>query len=281
MTNFSLKPGVDNYAVMGHPVAHSKSPRIHIAFAGQTRQTLHYQAIEVAYGGFNEALTEFQGLGGMGLNVTVPFKRDAQAASDQLTERARRAHAVNTLWFDKDGRRCGDTTDGIGLVRDLTANLGINLHGGRILILGAGGAVRGVLDPLFDAGSGYIVIANRTVENAVKLAGMFSDRGEILACSYANLPAMQFHLVINGTSASLQGQVPPLPDTVLKANTICYDMMYADVATPFVQWARDRAAGAVYDGLGMLVEQAAVSFEIWRSIRPETKPVIEMLRKQG
>jgi shikimate dehydrogenase len=280
-SDFSLKPLVDNYAVVGNPVAHSKSPQIHAAFARQTRQELSYQAIEVNEGQFNEALTEFQDRGGKGLNITVPFKRDAWSASDHLTERARRAQAVNTLWFGDDNCRHGDTTDGIGLVCDLTVNHGINLAGSRILILGAGGAIRGVLDPLFDTEPESITIANRTVESAQTLADAFSERGEITACSYADLSATQFNLIVNGTSASLQGEVPPVPDSVLTSDPICYDLMYADDDTPFMQWARVKEISEVHDGLGMLVEQAAASFEIWRGIKPETKPVIEMLRKDN
>ena len=279
MAGHSLKPGVDNYAVMGNPVTHSKSPLIHTAFAVQTGQHLYYQAIEVEKGRFAEALSEFQDLGGMGVNITLPFKGDACIAADHFSERARRAGAVNTLWF-RDGHRFGDTTDGAGLVRDLIHNQGIDLQDSRILILGAGGAVRGIIDTLFDAGPECIVIANRTLESAQVLAAQFSDRGKISACSYAGLSTVQFHLIINGTSASLQGQVPPIPDTVLMPGSVCYDLMYGDSMTPFAQWARERGAGAVFDGLGMLVEQAALSFEIWRGIRPETRPVIEMLRNQ-
>jgi shikimate dehydrogenase len=281
ISDFSLKPLFDNYAVVGNPVAHSKSPQIHAAFARQTRQDLYYQAIEIEKGRFTEFLAEFQDRGGKGLNITVPFKGDAWSASDHLTERARRAQAVNTLWFDDDNFRFGDTTDGIGLVRDLMVNHGINLAGFRILILGAGGAIRGVLDPLFDAEPESITITNRTVERARTLADAFLDRGEITACSYADLSSMQFNLIINGTSASLQGEVPPIPDSLLVNDPICYDLMYADDDTPFMQWARAKENSEVYDGLGMLVEQAAASFEIWRGIKPETKPVIEMLKKDN
>ena len=280
-SDFSLKPSVDNYAVVGNPVAHSKSPQIHAAFARQTRQELCYQAIEVDKGRFAEVLAEFEERGGKGLNITVPFKGDAWSASNHLTERARRAQAVNTLWFGDDSYRYGDTTDGTGLVRDLAVNHGINMLGIRILILGAGGAIRGVLDPLFDAEPASIIIANRTVERARILADAFSDRGEITACSYADLSTMQFNLIINGTSASLQGEVPPIPDSVLSSDPICYDLMYADDDTPFMQWARVREVSEIHDGLGMLVEQAAASFEIWRGIWPETKAVIKMLRKDS
>lgn len=278
MAAFILKPDLDNYAVMGNPVAHSKSPQIHAAFARQTGQALHYQAILVDKTGFAEALDVFQQQGGKGLNITVPFKAEACAAADRLTRRAQRARAVNTLWFE-NGKRQGDTTDGTGLMADLKSNHDISIAGREILILGAGGAVRGILDPLFDERPAHIVIANRTLARAEELAQVFSDRGRICSCDYESLRGQQFHLVINGTSASLQGQVPPLPDDLLHPGACCYDMMYADVDTVFVSWAKARHAARALDGLGMLVEQAAESFLIWRGVRPDTRPVIEMLRK--
>jgi shikimate dehydrogenase len=277
--NFSLKPGVDNYCVMGNPVAHSKSPQIHTAFAQQTGQQIHYQAILVEQGKFSQALDAFQKQGGRGLNITVPFKEDAWKASGSLTMRAERAGAVNTLWFDENGKRYGDTTDGIGLVRDLTINHNIAVSGKEILVLGAGGAVRGILDPLFDQHPARIVIANRTISRAEELGKAFSDRGELIAVNYDYLNGQQFDLVINGTSASLQGTVPPLPADILRAGACCYDMMYANADTPFVGWARNHHAAHAFDGIGMLVEQAAESFYIWRGVRPETRPVIQMLRQ--
>ena len=281
MQNFNLIAGVDNYCVMGNPIAHSKSPQIHAAFARQTGQQIQYLAILVEQNGFNSALLEFQKQGGKGLNITVPFKEEAWRVAESLTTRAERAHAVNTLWFDKKGKRYGDTTDGIGLIRDITINHNIDINSQEVLILGAGGAVRGILDPLFDHCPARVVIANRTVARAEELASAFSDRGELTATGYDALKKHQFDLVINGTSASLQGTVPPLHADILRSGTCCYDMMYANTDTPFVTWARNNHASQVFDGTGMLVEQAAESFYIWRGVRPDTVPVITMLRTPG
>ena len=278
--SFSLIPGVDNYCVMGNPVQHSKSPQIHAAFARQTGQNIQYQAILVEEGKFPDALAAFQDQGGMGLNITIPFKRVAWEIADYLSAAAKRAQAVNTLWFDQSGKRLGDTTDGTGLIRDLVGNQGISLAGEEVLILGAGGAVRGILDPLFDQVPARVVIVNRTISRAEELADAFSDRGNIRACRYDELPGQQFRYVINGTAASLQGEIPPLPDNLLEKDAICYDMMYASDDTVFTRWANSHGAARAYDGLGMLVEQAAESFYIWRGIRPQTRPVIEMLRQQ-
>lgn len=279
MRNFDLKSGVDNYCVMGNPVTHSKSPLIHAAFAAQTGQKIHYQKIHVEPGEFAETLDEFQELGGKGLNITIPFKEDAWRAADILTDQANRAGAVNTLWFDQGGRRHGDTTDGRGLITDITVNHNVRIAGSEVLVLGAGGAVRGIIDPLFDQKPARIVIVNRTVSRAEDLARSFSDRGELIACGYEHIGKQKFSLVINGTAASLQGTIPPLPDDLLRPAACCYDMMYADTDTPFVTWARLHGAAKALDGFGMLVEQAAESFLIWRGIRPDTGPVIEMLRR--
>lgn len=279
MAGFKLIPGADNYGVMGNPIAHSKSPQIHTAFARQTGEPVVYQAILVDLAGFPAALADFQRLGGKGLNITVPFKEAAWQLATVLTGRAERARAVNTLWFDRAGKRHGDTTDGIGLIRDLIMNHDIQLAGKEVLVLGAGGAVRGILDPLCDQEPERVVIANRTVSRAIELARLFADRGEIAACGYESLQGQRFHLVINGTSASLQESVPPLPDDLLLPDACCYDMMYAEIDTAFVSWARARHAAKALDGIGMLVEQAAESFHIWRGVRPETRPVIAMLRE--
>lgn len=278
LQTFSLKPGVDNYCVMGNPVQHSKSPLIHAAFARQTGQNIHYQAILVKEGKFSDALAAFQQQGGKGLNITIPFKQDAWELADRLSPAAVRARAVNTLWFDENGNRFGDTTDGTGLVRDLVENHGISLAGEEILILGAGGAVRGILDPLFDQNPARIVIANRTIARAEELADVFSDRGDFTACGYDDLQGQRFNYVINGTAASLHGEVPPLPEDLLATNAFCYDLMYANEDTVFIKWSKLHGTDRAFDGLGMLVEQAAESFLIWRGIRPDTGPVIEMLR---
>jgi shikimate dehydrogenase len=276
--NIHLDSSIDNYAVMGNPVAHSKSPQIHTAFAEQTRQRIFYQAIQVDDGRFKAALKEFQAEGGKGLNITVPFKGDAWEVSEGRSNRAERALAVNTISFDDAGKIMGDNTDGIGLVRDLTINKDIAIKDKDILILGAGGAVRGILDPLFDEHPDRVVIANRTVSRAEKLADIFSDRGDISACGFDELAGSSFDIVINGTSASLQGEVPPLPEGLLNDNACCYDMMYSMSDTPFVLWAKTHGASIASDGLGMLVEQAAESFFIWRGLRPETGSVIDLLK---
>jgi shikimate dehydrogenase len=273
---------IDHYAVMGNPVAHSKSPIIHAAFAGQTGQALQYKAILVGTnktGEFAQAVQAFQAAGGKGLNITVPFKQTAWALANIRLERAERAGAVNTLWFDEQRRCIGDNTDGIGLVRDLTQNHGYQIEGQRVLILGAGGAVRGVLAPLLAAKPSQCVIANRTVSKAETLAKLFAPLGNITASTYNALQSKSFDLIINGTSASLQGELPPLPGGLLAEDGWGYDMMYAGTPTLFVQWAQEQGAVAL-DGLGMLVEQAAESFYLWRSVKPDTAPVIQKVREQ-
>jgi shikimate dehydrogenase len=269
---------IDHYAVMGNPISHSKSPLIHAAFAEQTGQALEYNTILVELEDFEQAVQRFQTLGGKGLNITVPLKEAAWAFADQRSERAELAGAVNTLWFDEQGQCCAENTDGVGLVRDLTDNHAYQIAGKRLLILGAGGAVRGVLEPLLKAAPQNCVIANRTVSKAEALAELFSGHGNIKASSYEALQGQSFDLIINGTSASLQGKLPPLPEGLLNKGGWCYDMMYANTATTFMQWAKAQGATGVLDGLGMLVEQAAESFYIWRGIRPETGAVIRKLR---
>ncbi|AKH68142.1 shikimate dehydrogenase [Spongiibacter sp. IMCC21906] len=269
----------DQYAVFGNPVKHSKSPPIHAAFAEQTGQELHYRAHKVEIGRFAEAAKQFFEHGGKGLNITVPFKLDAFEFADDLSDRARRAGAVNTLALEENGRIYGDNTDGIGMVRDIQQNLGWELHNQRILVLGAGGAVRGILGPLLKQRPKHILIANRTVEKASRLAEQFADLGEVNGCSFSDLAGGQFDLIINGTSTSMSGELPPLPSFILSNEGCAYDMMYSDQPTPFMSWAASETAWAVSDGLGMLVEQAAESFCIWRGVRPDTKPVMEMLRQ--
>ena len=277
--NMKLEPSVDNYCVMGNPVAHSRSPQIHAAFAEQTQQNIFYQAIQVDDGKFKTAIKEFQAQGGKGLNITVPFKGEAWEISENRSNRAERALAVNTISFDDAGNIIGDNTDGVGLICDLTINNDISIKDKDILILGAGGAVRGILDPLFDSKAGRITIANRTVSRAEELAEKFSDRADISACGYDELAGSSFDIIINGTSASLQGEVPPLPENLLNDNACCYDMMYSKSDTPFVSWAKAHGAIKAFDGLGMLVEQAAESFFIWRGVRPDTSNIIQLLRE--
>ncbi len=269
---------VDRYAVFGNPVRHSKSPWIHAAFAAQTDQQLQYRAVLVEEGGFAAAADAFFGAGGLGLNVTVPFKTDACDYANELTPRAQVAGAVNTLARRDDGSILGDNTDGVGLVRDMVANLGWQIRGRQVAILGAGGAVRGVLEPLLREQPASLLIVNRTADKALSLAGEFAGLGALEAGGYPLLEGRQFDLVINGTSASLAGELPDLPDGLLNEKSCCYDMMYAPEPTAFMRWAAQHTAWAVSDGLGMLVEQAAESFYLWRGERPQTGPVLAELR---
>lgn len=268
----------DRYAVVGNPISHSKSPLIHAEFARQTGQNLAYEAILAPLDGFAETVRKFQAEGGKGLNVTVPFKREAWRLATRLTERARLAEAVNTLRFEVDGAILGDNTDGAGLTRDIRENLGIDIEGRRVLLMGAGGAARGVLLPLLEHKPGELTIANRTPEKAVELARHFAPYGQVEGGDYARLAGRQFDIVINATSSSLSDALPPLPRGVFAEGALAYDMMYGKGLTPFLQFAQDNGAAHLSDGLGMLVEQAAESFLLWRGVRPETAPVITLLK---
>ncbi|WP_018403249.1 shikimate dehydrogenase [Marinobacter gelidimuriae] len=269
----------DLYAVIGHPISHSKSPRIHSLFASQTGEALEYTAIQAPLDGFENTVTEFFARGGKGLNVTVPFKEAAWQMAGRHSARALKAGAANTLYQD-NGVLVADNTDGAGLVQDLLHNHQVALNGTRVLILGAGGAVRGVLVPLLLEQPHTLVIANRTPAKAQNLAALFADVAGItwLGSEAYDSIAGDFDVIINGTSASLQGDLPPLSATLLGADTVIYDMMYSATNTTFNQWALDNGAKRVYDGLGMLVEQAAEAFEVWRGVRPQTAPVIASLR---
>jgi len=270
----------DQYAVVGNPIAHSKSPEIHRAFAEQTIQALEYRAVELPIDDFETKLRALQQLNYKGVNVTVPFKQQAWAICDDRSPRAEEAGAVNTLIFRDDGKISGDNTDGAGLARDLVNNHNVLINSRKILILGAGGAVRGVLAPLLALGPTHITIANRTVDKAQALADAFRPAGDLKACGYDDLSNQQFDLVINGTSAGLKQEVPPIPDEVLSTDSVCYDMMYNTLApTAFVEWARSHGAMQAIDGLGMLVEQAAESFYLWRGMHPETAAIIQSLRR--
>ena len=269
----------DRYAVFGNPVKHSKSPVIHTAFAAQCGQNMQYRAVRVELGGFADAARGFFAGGGAGLNITVPFKEEAFRFAERLTDRAMRAGAVNTLSRCEDGCIEGDNTDGIGLVRDIVANLGWRVQGRRLLILGAGGAARGVLEPLLRENPRELLIVNRTPERAEQLVHEFSDIAPLAGGGYALLGDRQFDLVVNATSASLAGELPDLPSSLLTEHSCCYDLVYGAEPTPFMRWAALHAAWAVADGLGMLVEQAAQSFYIWRRVRPETQSVIRQLRE--
>ncbi|MGB5259189.1 MAG: shikimate dehydrogenase [Gammaproteobacteria bacterium] len=269
----------DHYAVMGNPIAHSKSPRIHTLFAEQTGEQLDYRAILVEPDGFAEAVDAFRKSGGKGLNITVPFKEQAWSLSSVRSPRAELAGAVNTLSLTPGGELHGDNTDGAGLVRDLLHNHGATLAGQRILLLGAGGAARGVLEPLLAEKPALLVIANRTASKAVELARVFCELGHTEGCGLDDVAGQPFDVIINATAASLSGKVPAIAGDTVTPDSWCYDMMYGDRPTAFMQWADARGAAQVMDGLGMLVEQAAESFYIWRKVRPDTAPVIAALRE--
>ena len=276
--NFSLVAGVDNYCVAGNPVSHSKSPLIQQAFARQTGEAMHYQKIEVPLDGFEAFLDDFFDAGGKGLNVTLPFKRQACAAVDERTQRSVRCGAVNTIWIDAKGTRHGDTTDGRGLVGDLR-NHAVDLAGKQVLLLGAGGAARGVIPDLFAAGCAGVLIANRTEARARLIVSELSDYAG-LSCLGPHEPVdRDIDVLINGTAASLQGELPAIPPGLDLQGRVAYDMAYGDTETVFVAWARRMGAALALDGLGMLVEQAAESFRIWRGVRPQTTAVIELLRR--
>ncbi len=282
----------DRYAVMGYPVGHSKSPAIHLMFARQFKDNIEYTAIQVEPGGFAQAVEQFRIAGGCGLNVTVPFKLEAYSLAELHTDLAQKAQAANTLRFNHDGKIEAHNTDGPGLVRDLSRLMDIAwndpagsgppsaFRGKNVLILGAGGAVRGVLAPLLACSPDSVVIANRTIARAQELIGIFGGP-TISACGFHDLCGQRFDIVINGTSASLQGEMPPLPMGIFNAGALAYDMMYGDSPTPFMKWARQHGAPSVADGLGMLVEQAAESYYFWRGKRPDTAAVMAALRARS
>lgn len=267
------------YAVIGSPIKHSKSPWIHGQFADITGEAVDYVAVLGNEQDFAGSVDAFRAEGGQGLNVTVPFKQEAFDYASDYSERASRAGAVNTLVFREDGSAFADNTDGVGIVRDIKINNDVSIRGQRVLILGAGGAVRGILEPLLAEQPAEVVIANRTVSKAEQLAHDFSDLGKLSGTGFSDVEG-RFDLIINGTSASLAGDLPPVPEAVISATSVCYDMMYGAEMTVFNQWAQKLGAAKVIDGLGMLVEQAAESFYIWRGVRPETQPVLNALRQQ-
>lgn len=273
---------MDRYAVIGNPIAHSKSPQIHAAFARQTGQALVYEALLAPLDGFAHTVAKFRAQGGRGLNVTVPFKLEAFALAERHTPRAQMAGAVNTLAFSADGI-LGDNTDGAGLVRDLSTNLECPLAGRRILLLGAGGATRGALLPLLDRRPASLTIANRTPGKAEALVSLFATRAgdtTLDACGFDALAGRRFDLLINATAASLAGELPPLPPGLYAEGALAYDMMYGRGHTRFMRAALADGAARVADGLGMLVEQAAESFTLWRGVRPDSAPVLAELRRQ-
>jgi shikimate dehydrogenase len=269
---------MDKYAVIGNPIKHSRSPEIHAAFAQQTGEAIEYGRILGKLDDFEGDVRRFLAEGGRGLNVTVPFKEQAWRLADELSPRAHTAGAVNTLIRLDNNLLRGDNTDGIGLVRDLSVNQGFRFADKRILMLGAGGAVRGVMRPLLEQGPKRIIIANRTAAKAYSLAHGLAPYGRVAGCGFDELEGMQFDLIINGTAAGLAGETPAIPDDLLAKGGWCYDMLYSRQATAFQLWGRERGAARSMDGLGMLVEQAAESFNLWRGVLPETAPVIAMLR---
>ena len=271
---------MDNYRVFGNPIKQSQSPFIHQQFALSTNQQLDYQAQLVEFDQFVSTVKTFISQGGRGANITVPFKEQALELADRLTERAKLAGAVNTLSFI-DGKIYGDNTDGLGLVQDLLRHQ-VSLKQARILLLGAGGAAKGVILPLLEQQPKEIVIANRTVSKAEQLCQQFSALGHsnLSACGFKDVNEQVFDVIINATSASLSGNIPSIPNTCIDANTVCYDMVYASELTPFLLWAKEQGTENLIDGLGMLVGQAAESFSIWRGVKPQVEPVLEKLRTQ-
>lgn len=274
---FDFAPPPPLYAVMGNPVDHSLSPQIHGMFAQQFSMPLDYRRIHVDVGGFKQAVDSFRAAGGQGVNVTVPFKLDAWELADRRTERAGVAGAANTLSFREDLIHA-DNTDGAGMVRDIAVNLVFDTADRSILIIGAGGAVRGVLGPLLEENPAALMIANRSVDKAEALAQLFAGRARVETGGFEALKGRSFDLVINGTSASLKGDLPPLPRGLFNDGALAYDMMYNREGTPFLHWAAEHGAARCADGLGMLVEQAAESFHVWHGKHPDTAPVIEKLK---
>ncbi len=269
----------DKYAVIGHPIKHSKSPLIHAEFAKQCQQDIEYTAIEVPLDTLSSSLQQLRDvLKIKGINITVPFKEQAWELADNLSDRAQRAGAVNTLIFEQDGMMSGDNTDGIGLCRDLE-NHDVALKNKRVLLIGAGGAARGVISPLLAYQPAELFIANRTASKASHLAELFSDLGQIRGGGFTEVES-QFDVIINATAASLHGEIPDLPATIFANQSCCYDMMYAETDTAFIQWAKQYNVSKAIDGLGMLVEQAAEAFYLWRKIRPDTRSVMQKLRDE-
>ena len=267
----------DRYGVMGYPVSHSRSPVIHRLFAIQTKQNIQYELLQVAPEKLETAVRQFGRTGGKGLNITVPHKSEVVRLIDDMSERASNAGAVNTLVF-RDNDIYGDNTDGVGFMHDLQLNQGVQLKDAKILILGAGGATRGIVGPLLEAEPDSIVIANRTFPKARNLADHFASQGPVDACRFQDVHSLPvYDLVINATSAGVKGEMPPYPEQAIHPNTICYDLSYGLTPTHFSLWAIEHGAAKSVMGWGMLVEQAAESFHIWRGIRPDTASVLKQL----
>lgn len=264
------------YAVIGNPIAQTKSPLIYQEFARQTGQDMSYEAILAPLDGFAAALAEFRARGGQGMNVTMPFKLEAFALANDRTERARLAGAVNVLRLDGE-RIFADNADGVGLVRDIQVNLGVSIRGARVLLMGAGGAAHGAVPPLLEAQPALLAIANRTVAKAQALGERSSRHGTVVAGGYADVASEPFDLVINATSARLRGELPAVPAAAFRDCGLAYDMVYGKGVTPFLRFARESGARRLADGIGMQLEQAAESFFIWRGIRPETRALIQKM----
>lgn len=276
-----MNAAADPYGVVGHPVGHSLSPFIHSMFARETGQAMSYRLFDVSAAEFAGFVARFFDRGGRGLNITVPHKVAAVEAANELSTRATHAAAVNTLALRDDGTIFADNTDGVGLVRDLCDNLGLVVTNRRVLIIGAGGATRGVLAPLLGLSPTLVVIANRTPERAAALAAAFADLGATHGVGFEDIGSEPFDLIINATSASLSGEMPPVPLTAVSRATVCYDLAYGRAATAFVDWARAHGAAQALQGWGMLVEQAAEAFRLWRGIRPSTATVLMALKERA
>ena len=271
-------PSVANYAVLGNPVKHSKSPQIHLLFAEEMGITLEYNAIEVPNDELSTYVNLFSSQGGKGLNITVPFKENAYKLCTEITSRALESGSVNTIKFDTETNIIGDTTDGEGFINDLRKNYGINLQNKSILILGAGGTVKSIIERLVSEEIKNVVIVNRTLSRAEELEKKFKNKIDIKSFSYETLPNDIFDLIVNGTSLSLSSEVPPVSKNIINKNTFCYDLMYSSDKTVFIKWAIENGVLRAADGLGMLVEQAAESFFIWHGVKPNTAKVIEALK---
>ncbi len=275
MTDSPFK--IDTYAVIGNPVEHSLSPTIHHAFAKQTQQSLQYIKVLSPLDAFSQTVANFRARGGKGFNITVPFKTNAAELVDEISNAAKLSGAVNTIQIRTDGSLFGDNTDGTGLVTDLIQHKNIQLKGANILIIGAGGAVKGVLPAILREQPNMLVISNRTTSKAEILAQQFAALGNITACEFEQLTQYSFNLIINGTSSSLQNAKLPIPKNIIHKDICCYDMVYAKELTSFLKWCQQHGAEKIYDGMGMLVEQAASTFQLWRGIKPETQHILKQL----
>jgi len=270
---------MDKYAVIGHPVEHSKSPQIYQAFARQTNQVLDYIKVEAPIDGFIATVRDLQDQGFKGANITLPFKQQAYCMATVTSDAAKKAEAANTLMFREDGSIFADNTDGVGLIQDLTNNHQYSLRQKKILVLGGGGAVRTIMGSLLEKAPLQIIVANRTAEKAKNIANQFKLNGELRGIGLDELEPEPYDLIINATSAGLTGDFPNLPGELITNQTLCYDLLYADQTTPFIKWAQQFNPTQCLDGSGMLVEQAAAAFYLWRGVYPDTKPVIEMLKE--